>query len=125
MKSLQQFKELTSSGLSVIKFTASWCGPCVRIAPKFAEFAEKQFNPPCNFLIVDIDEAQEGDMKELTNKVRSVPTFQFMKNGEVVDTLIGANMTNLCHKIGSFTIADEGEGKRKIQNFLIFLLLLK
>lgn len=106
VKSLEQYKELTSSGLSVIKFTASWCGPCVRIAPMFADFAEKNFNPPCNFLVVDIDEAQECDLREVTNKVRSVPTFHFIKDGTIVDTLIGANMTNLSQKIGSFTIAD-------------------
>ena len=115
VNSLKQFEELTSSGLSVIKFTASWCGPCVRIAPKFSEFAEKKFSPPCNFLIIDIDEAQNCDMKELTNKVRSVPTFQFLKDGEIVDTLIGANMTNLAQKIGSLTTADNDKGKRKMQ----------
>lgn len=106
VKSLEQFKSLTASGLSIIKYTASWCGPCVRIAPMFAEFAEKNFDPPCNFLVVDIDEAQDSDLKEVTNKVRSVPFFQFMKDGEVVDSVIGANMTNLSQKIGSFTIAD-------------------
>eukprot|EP01079_Euglenida_sp_SAG-EU17-18_P000822 gene822-2549_t len=38
----------------VVDFTASWCGPCKMIAPKFAEFAEKY--PGAVFVKVDVDD---------------------------------------------------------------------
>ncbi len=125
VQSLEQFKSLTATGLSVIKFTASWCGPCVRIAPVFTEFANKEYDPRCNWLIVDIDDAQGSDLNKVTNQVRSVPTFQFMKDGAVVDTLIGANVAKLTKMIGSFTIGDKA-GKKIFERLArrIFVLLI-
>jgi thioredoxin 1 len=48
--------ELTAAGdkLVAVDFTATWCGPCQRIGPKFAAFAEVYKDVV--FVKVDVDE---------------------------------------------------------------------
>lgn len=65
IESLEQFTTL-SGGLAVIKFTASWCGPCRMMAPAFKEIANKEYESEISFLTVDLDEAQEN--KEMNGK---------------------------------------------------------
>ncbi|KAM3843267.1 thioredoxin-like, partial [Diretmus argenteus] len=44
--------------LVVVDFTATWCGPCKQIAPRYHEMSEKPENKNVIFLKVDVDEAQ-------------------------------------------------------------------
>merc|ERR1712232_1007010 len=66
--------------LVVIDFTASWCGPCKMIAPLFKEMSEEITGVV--FLKVDVDENPETAAKY---SVSAMPTFLFIKGGEVVD----------------------------------------
>lgn len=70
--------------LVVIKFHASWCGPCKMYAPMFERIAAR--NATVFFGSVDID-AQ----KQIASyfKVRSVPTTIFVRDATVVDTISG------------------------------------
>ncbi|CAE6502849.1 unnamed protein product [Rhizoctonia solani] len=70
--------------LTVIDFHASWCGPCHMIAPVYEKLAAE--NPDVAFTKVDVD-AKYG--------IRAMPTFKFIKNGEEVDELRGANREGL------------------------------
>ncbi|KAL0539447.1 hypothetical protein IC582_023659 [Cucumis melo] len=72
--------------LVVVNFTASWCGPCRFMAPILEELAKKMSNNVI-FLKVDIDELM-SIAKEFG--VSSVPSFQFLKNGKLVDKFVGA-----------------------------------
>lgn len=69
-----------------VDFTASWCGPCRMIGPKFAEM-EKEF-PDVVFIKVDVDENSETAEAE---NINAMPTFKFYKNGKKVDEFCGAN----------------------------------
>jgi thioredoxin 1 len=85
----------------VVDFHATWCGPCKVIAPKLEEF-EKLY-PNVIILKVDVDEAEELAVKY---EVSAMPTFICIKNGEVVDTVIGADpvkVEELFKKYGSIT----------------------
>ena len=80
------FAEVTQNGISLVDFWAPWCGPCRMLAPVIDELAA-DFAGRANICKVNTDEkealsAQFG--------IRSIPTIIFMKNGEIVDQVIGA-----------------------------------
>uniref|UniRef100_A0A452ZHP9 Thioredoxin domain-containing protein n=1 Tax=Aegilops tauschii subsp. strangulata TaxID=200361 RepID=A0A452ZHP9_AEGTS len=79
----------------VIDFTASWCGPCRIMAPIFADLAKKF--PAAVFLKVDVDE-----LKSIAEQfsVEAMPTFLFMKEGDVKDRVVGAIKEELTNKVG-------------------------
>ncbi|KAI3991555.1 hypothetical protein MKX01_040565 [Papaver californicum] len=78
----------------VANFSASWCGPCRMLAPLFGELSEKY--PTLIFLTVDVD-----DLSELSSSldIRATPTFFFLKDGQQIDKLVGANKLELLKKI--------------------------
>ncbi|XP_041077379.1 thioredoxin-like [Polyodon spathula] len=78
------------SKLVIVDFTATWCGPCKMISPIFESLAEQ--HKDVVFLKVDVDDAQ--DVAEMCN-VSSMPTFQFFKNGQMVEEFSGANKDKL------------------------------
>ncbi|XP_002159164.3 thioredoxin [Hydra vulgaris] len=60
-----------------VDFTASWCGPCQYIGPKFEDFADKFKS--IKFIKVDVDENEETAS---ANEIRAMPTFKFFKDGK-------------------------------------------
>lgn len=64
----------------VIDCYADWCGPCQQMTPIFEEL-EGELGSTIKFAKINIDNAREL-AQELG--VTSVPTFIFIKNGEVV-----------------------------------------
>jgi thioredoxin len=72
----------------MLDFTATWCGPCKRIAPRVDEL-EQEYRGRVEFKRIDIDEQED-----LANKfqVKAVPTFVFIDGrGTVVHRVQGAN----------------------------------
>lgn len=63
----------------VIDVFATWCGPCQQMMPVFDELA-KEFDGRCKFAKLNVDEAREISIEY---GVTSVPTFIFIKNGQV------------------------------------------
>ncbi|KAJ8645276.1 hypothetical protein MRB53_007024 [Persea americana] len=83
-----------SKKLVVVDFTASWCGPCRFIAPYLGELA--QMLPDVTFLKVDVDE-----LKSVATDwaIEAMPTFMFLKEGKIVDKVVGARKEELQQKI--------------------------
>eukprot|EP01113_Clastostelium_recurvatum_P015538 TRINITY_DN1868_c0_g1_i1.p1 TRINITY_DN1868_c0_g1~~TRINITY_DN1868_c0_g1_i1.p1 ORF type:complete len:105 (-),score=37.46 TRINITY_DN1868_c0_g1_i1:230-544(-) len=75
---------LSKNDLVIVDFSATWCGPCKMIAPKFSEFSNKYGNVA--FLHVDIDEVPDF------TEISGVPTFYFIKKGEIVQNFSGAKV---------------------------------
>lgn len=91
MKSVskKEFDELTKSDkIILVDFFATWCGPCQMMAP-FMEEIEEEYakNDKVKIISVDIDENPDISSEY---SVMSVPTFLFLKDGKVADTVIGA-----------------------------------
>ncbi|XP_076267639.1 thioredoxin-like [Rhynchophorus ferrugineus] len=98
--------ELANAGtkLVVVDFTATWCGPCQRMAPVFQQYATKY--PKAVFLKVDVDQCQETAASQ---GVSAMPTFIFYKNKAKIDRLQGADPTGLEAKIQQFYGSEDGE----------------
>lgn len=79
-------EEIKNSKLPVvIDVYATWCGPCQMMAPVFDELS-KEFEAKFKFAKLNIDE--ERDLAIQYN-VSSIPTFIFIKEGEVVGKEMG------------------------------------
>ena len=83
-----QFEEevLKSEIPVLVDFFATWCMPCKMIAPSLDEIAEET-KDTAKVLKIDIDQSQEVAIQY---GVKSIPTLLLFKDGEVVDTIIGA-----------------------------------
>jgi thioredoxin len=97
MKNLTHLDELNSiknqQGHVVLKFHATWCGPCKSFAPVVDNVANAR--PDISFIAVDIDQLPELRESYL---VRSVPSLVLLENGEHVDTLVGSNTAGNVNK---------------------------
>ena len=79
--------------LSLLYFTASWCGPCQKIYPLLNELSDKlseKYN--IDFFKIDIDENEEFSDK---CNIRSVPTFYIMNGKTLLSQCSGADITTI------------------------------
>ena len=81
------FESTIKEGVSLVDFWAPWCGPCRMIAPVIDELAG-DFDGKANICKVNTDEQQDLATQY---GVRSIPTILFMKDGEIVDQIVGAS----------------------------------
>ncbi len=80
-------EEVLKSKLPVlVDFSADWCGPCKMMAPMIDEFAE-EYEGELKVGKISVDLSPEIAQKY---NVMSIPMFAFFKNGEVVETAVGA-----------------------------------
>jgi len=84
--------------LVVVDFTATWCGPCQQIAPRFEELS-KEHNPDIEFVKVDVDDVNDIAARQ---NIKAMPTFQFFRNGDKIDELQGANVPHLKEKLEKY-----------------------
>ena len=76
-----------ASGLTVVDFWATWCGPCRMIAPILDQLAVEYADKGVTVAKLDVD----ANIKTATRfNVRSIPMLLFFKDGKVVDQIVGA-----------------------------------
>lgn len=82
------FKEkvLDSDKLTVVDFWAEWCGPCRAIGPVIEELS-KEYTGKVNVGKVNVD---NNPQLSINYGVTSIPAILFLKDGKVVDKLVGA-----------------------------------
>jgi thioredoxin 1 len=80
-------QEVLDSPIPVlIDFWATWCMPCQMIAPA-VETISQEYAGKLKVGKIDVDKSGELAAKY---SVMSIPALLFFKNGQVVDSIIGA-----------------------------------
>lgn len=91
-----QTEVMESDKLSVVDFWAEWCGPCRAIGPVIEELA-KEYEGKVNVGKVNVDHNPQISMNF---GITSIPAILFIKGGQVVDKLVGAQpKSNFVKKI--------------------------
>lgn len=86
----ENYKTVTGDGNVIVKFGASWCGPCKQLAPIFESVSEGVEG-------VTFGEVSIDDSSRLSTElgIRAVPTMILYQNGEEVERKMGGGRDNL------------------------------
>ncbi len=80
-------QEILKSDLPcLVDFWAPWCGPCQAVGPVVEEIA-KEYQGKLKVGKVNVDEAPKVASQY---GIMSIPTLSVFKNGERIDTVVGA-----------------------------------
>ncbi|KAJ3013524.1 UNVERIFIED_CONTAM: hypothetical protein HDU68_000643 [Siphonaria sp. JEL0065] len=96
-------KHIGGTKLVVVDFTATWCGPCKAVAPRFDALSGKFAN--VIFLKVDVD-----DQKGIASKygVRAMPTFKLFKGGREIEEVVGADINKVERLVATHAAGSSG-----------------
>jgi thioredoxin 1 len=90
VSSLSSELELKEHPVAIVKFGASWCPPCRRVAPDYAQIAE-EYQTSAEFFSVDVDASPS-----LAQGVSSIPAFAVYRKGiRQGDLFVGADVKKL------------------------------
>lgn len=78
------FDSKVESGVQLVDFWATWCGPCKMIAPVLEELAA-DYEGKADILKLDVDENPSTAAKY---EVMSIPTLIVFKDGQPVDKVV-------------------------------------
>ncbi len=82
------YSEVVAQGKPMmLDFWATWCGPCRMVGPIIQELAD-QYEGQAIVGKVNIEEDADDLVAEFG--IRNIPTILFMKDGQVVDKVVGA-----------------------------------
>ena len=76
---------LQASGKVLVDFWASWCGPCMMMAPVLEQLGEAY--PDLKIVKVNVDTAQDPAVQF---GIDSIPAFLLFENGKVTKRAVGA-----------------------------------
>ncbi|OAQ72737.1 thioredoxin [Pochonia chlamydosporia 170] len=103
---------LKKSKLVVADFFADWCGPCQQIAPVYEALSQSLTRPDL-LTFVKVDTEKNQALSE-EYQISALPTFLLFQKGKVIQTVQGANPTELrriIQKLSSeLESADEASG---------------
>jgi thioredoxin 1 len=80
------FEQETKTGVVLVDFWAEWCGPCRRLSPMVDALAQ-EYEGRVTVGKMNVDE--NPDVPSSRFHVRGIPTLVVLKDGELVDTIVG------------------------------------
>ncbi|EOL43218.1 MULTISPECIES: thioredoxin [Enterococcus] len=84
----KDFSAETDSGLVLIDFWATWCGPCRMQSPILEQLSEEYDESEVKITKMDVDENPETPA---SFGIMSIPTLLLKKDGEVVEKAVGVH----------------------------------
>lgn len=78
------FKASISSGKTVVKYYADWCGSCKLFSPKFRRLSDDERFKDVKFLDVNAEHSPEA--RKLAN-VTTLPFFATFKDGQLIEAI--------------------------------------
>jgi thioredoxin 1 len=87
---------LSSNRLVCVDIYAEWCAPCKKLEPEYLGFSKLFSNRK------DLVFAKENIELNLSQGVKSIPTFQIFFDGKHVETVVGGNLSELNNKLTTF-----------------------
>ena len=82
---VNEWNEAVKTGVSVVDFNATWCGPCKMLAPVLSEISE-ELGDQAHFYSVDTDENPQLAMEY---GIMSIPAIVILKDGQKADMNVG------------------------------------
>ena len=79
------FSTLIGSGITLVDFWASWCGPCRMFGPIFESVSDKTTD--AKFIKFEIDETNRRTAAKYG--IRSIPAVLAFRNGELIEARTG------------------------------------
>lgn len=104
---LESVVMVNDNELKILYFTAAWCGPCKMMAPIMASI-DKDNTIPVTIYKMDTDKNKADDML----KVRSIPTYYFIKNGSVMGISGGGKSKKALEQLIAKYDAMKGGGQK-------------
>lgn len=80
-----------SSGIFLVQFTASWCGPCKRLDKTAIEATATELGVPYYVCDVDTNNYTPGFCE-----VKSIPTFLLLKPSQVLGRVSESDTVKVC-----------------------------
>ena len=87
--------------LTVIDFFAKWCGPCRFFEPKFEDLSKQL--PHVYFCKVDVEDPNSKALIERF-EISAMPTFVFLKNGQLLHKVFGADEREVRQALSRFSL---------------------
>lgn len=86
----------------VVKVSATWCQPCIKIGKEIQKFFNFYHLKNCEFIELDFDEMEKEEEYQDFFKTTKVPTFYLIEDGKIKE---------------SFTTSDIQVWKQKVDIF--------
>ena len=77
---------LAAKSVTVLQFSAEWCGPCKMLTPVMLKLADENAEKDITIGKVNVDASSEIGVKY---NVRNIPTLVFLKDGVEIERTTG------------------------------------
>jgi thioredoxin 1 len=92
IKTVEDFDNcVKDNDVFVVKFWASWCGPCRAMKPIFEKISEDTEGAAFADIDIEVEETQEIAVRY---GIMNIPAVLIFKGGELADTAIGLQSEN-------------------------------